>query len=91
MTFSTLFTEFLSMATEMGFEQSGDVGRKLPIAILRHDGVRWRGANSAWRTGIHRACQSALGFAFVAEAGSLEASKNRAMSRPPRRGTEEVA
>ena len=25
------------MATEMGFEQSGDVGRKLPIAILRHD------------------------------------------------------
>ena len=27
------------MATEVGFEQSGDVGRKLPIAILRYDRV----------------------------------------------------
>ena len=27
------------MATEVGFEQSGDVGRKLPIAILRHESV----------------------------------------------------
>ena len=59
------------MATEVGLEQSCDVGHKLPIAILRHDRVRWLGANSAWRTGIPRACQSALGFAFVAEPGSL--------------------
>src|SRR5712691_3042205 len=29
------------MAAEVGFGQSGDVGRKLPIAILRHDRVRF--------------------------------------------------
>jgi hypothetical protein len=47
MTFSTLFTQIpFLMATEVRFEQSCDVGRKLPIAILRHDGVRWRGAIS---------------------------------------------
>ena len=32
----------------MGFEQSGDIGRKLPIAILRHDSCPVGVANSAF-------------------------------------------